>query len=102
MADITLGYAWQWILAAAAALVAIAKAFDIIRGSFKKLYPGVEEINGIKAKVSKLEKEYEEAREFETVMCRVMLAQLNHELSGNDVVKLKEARDDLNKYLTER
>ena len=35
-------------------------------------------------------------------MCRVMLAQLNHELSGNDVTSLKKARDELNEYLTAR
>lgn len=44
----------------------------------------------------------EDAHKFQGVMCRVMLAQLNHELSGNDIAHLKEARTELNDYLTKR
>lgn len=44
----------------------------------------------------------EDANKFQGVMCRVMLAQLNHELSGNDISHLKESRDELNDYLTKR
>ncbi len=44
----------------------------------------------------------EDAHKFQGVMCRVMLAQLNHELSGNDISHLKESRDELNEYLTKR
>ncbi len=44
----------------------------------------------------------EDAHKFQGVMCRVMLAQLNHELSGNDISHLKESRDELNRYLAER
>lgn len=102
MSDITIGYAWQWLLAAAAALVALSKAFEILKNAFKKTHPSNDEINGIKTKVAKLEKDFSDVREFQTVICRVLLAQLNHDLSGNDVNKLREARDELNEYLTRR
>lgn len=51
-------------------------------------------------RINRHDKELDHANTFQGVMCRVMLAQLNHELSGNDVAKLKEARDELNVYLT--
>ena len=62
----------------------------------------VECIDNDNRRLKALESDQEESKKFEGVMCRVMLAQLNHELSGNDVAKLKEARDELNEYLTKR
>ena len=109
MENITLADAWSWILAGAAAIVALSKAWEIIR---KRLHPEsdlretIKQINGYIAnddrRLKILEVDQEKNREFEAVMCQVMLAQLNHELSGNDVTRLKDARDELQRYLSKR
>ena len=36
------------------------------------------------------------------VICRSLLAMINHELTGNSVDKLKEMREDLQDYLIEK
>lgn len=53
-------------------------------------------------RINRNTEQLEDAHKFQGVMCRVMLAQLNHELSGNDISHLKESRDELNNYLTKR
>ena len=102
MGEITLSVAWVWLIGAFAALISIDKVLDIIK---KHLKPEKDVRNTVQDNVTRivvLEKKQEETDEFRSVMCKVMLAQLNHELSGNDVVNLKAARDDLNEYLTNR
>ena len=109
MEQITLSDAWGWVLAAATAVVALSKAREILK---KKLHPEADMREEIRKhsqnlatddrRLKRLEEKQEDTERFQAVMCRVMLAQLNHELSGNDVTSLKKARDELNEYLTDR
>lgn len=109
MNDLTLHQALMWVLAAAGGLLTVSKAWEII---WKHLHPE-SDLREKMVKIDKcldndnqrlvaLEKKQAQSTEFEGVMCRVMLAQLNHELSGNEISKLKDARDELNKFLTDR
>lgn len=107
MGDITISTAWGWILAAAAAIVAISKAWEILKPKFhpelelrKKMSVCETLLANDDLRIKKLEQYRENSKEFQGVMCRVMLAQLNHELSGNDIEYLRNARDELNEYLT--
>lgn len=53
----------------------------------------------------KLERDYKRLNELESgsrVMMRAMMAMLSHEISGNSVDKLKEAMDEIHKYLVNR
>ena len=107
--SITLADAWAWVLAAAAAIVAISKAVEVVHKHFRPDLDLREDVDKITDRLSKNDvriKVLEEAREknceFEAVMCEVMLAQLNHELSGNDVERLRSARDRLQMFLANR
>ena len=109
MQSITLADAWAWVLAAAAAIVALAKAWEVIRKHIRpdaELRENVAKMSTCLAndnrRLNNLESEQEKNREFEAVMCEVMLAQLNHELSGNDVERLRSARDQLQTFLANR
>lgn len=109
MTNITLADAWAWILAGAAAIAALSKAWEIIS---KHLHPEADlrdtikqlstHISNDERRLKSLEEDQEKARAFESVICEVMLAQLNHELSGNDVTRLKDARDKLQTFLANR
>lgn len=109
MGELTISQVVTWLFAVAGGFVTMYKAWQIIS---KKLHPEAdlrdkvdklaECINNDNRRLKALENDQEENKEFEGVMCRVMLAQLNHELSGNEVAKLKAARDELNEYLTKR
>lgn len=109
MGQITISTLLGWILAGATALVALAKAWAIIK---PRLHPENdlrttvakhgELLDRDNARLKRLEEQTQKAENFQGVMCRVLLAQLNHELSGNDVILLKSARDELNDYLTKR
>lgn len=109
MGDVTISAALAWLLTVAAGLVTLSKGWEIVR---KLLHPEADLRETVKRHGELLDKdnrrlnrhddELADANTFQGVMCRVMLAQLNHELSGNDVSHLKEARDELNNYLTKR
>ena len=88
--QITISQAWVWIIGAMSSILTIDKAVDLFKRWFGKKHD------------KELEDRVKNTEEFQMVMCRVMLAQLNHELSGNDVSHLREARDELNNYLTRR
>ena len=109
MGETTLSAAVQFLLAVAAGLVTLDKASDIVR---KFMHPEADVRAAVQKhgellandhnRISKLEKNKEKTERGQSVICQVLLAQLNHELSGNDVEHLKKARDKLNDYLTER
>lgn len=109
LGSITIADGWMWFLAFCAGLVSIAKAWEILK---KILHPEAdlrETVGKMKKyledderRLKALETDQANSREFESIICRVMLAQLNHELSGNDISRLKDARDELQVFLTNR
>ena len=108
-ASITIQDAAAALVAIAAGVVTISNAWKLVQ---KHLHPEADLRETVKEnrkmldndnrRLNRHEEQLADAADFQGVMCRVMLAQLNHELSGNDVSHLKEARDELNEYLTKR
>ena len=109
MGDITISVGVTILLGIAGALVTLDKAWAILR---KILHPESdlretvkrhsEMLDNDNRRLQRVEHKLDDTDKFQGVMCRVMLAQLNHSLSGNDVSTLKTARDELNEYLTKR
>lgn len=102
MNQITLGEAWAWLLAAAAALVSLAKAWDIIAARMKpqrQLRAAVAEHDRQLARDKQRLDEQERAN---AVIFRALYAQINHEISGNGDEILRKSRDEIQDYLTGR
>lgn len=109
MDNVTLADAWGWLLAAAAAVVALSKAWDVI---WAKLKPGrdlrnqvqkhSEMLNRDKGRLESLEHSIQKLDEANGVLFRAMFAQINHEISGNGNDILRQSRDELQNYLTNR
>ena len=111
MGSITLSTAVTVLLAVAAGLVTLQKAWEIIR---KIMHPeddlrqtvaqNSNRIANNERRLEALEKsllnEQEDSAEFRSVICRAMQAQFDHELSGNDYDRLRAGRDQLNSYLS--
>ena len=107
--SVTVSTAWLWLMGAAAAIVALSNAWKILA---KYLHPEAdlrekiekheEMLENDNRRLKQLEKQLAADEEFDGVMSIVMFAMLNHMLSGNDVDKLKSARDELQKYMARR
>ena len=102
MPDITLAEAWAWLLAAAAAIVTLSKAWDLL---MVKLKPGRDLRNAVSANTDKLDRDKKRLDELDkanTVIFQALYALINHEISGNGDDVLRDARDKLQEYLANR
>jgi hypothetical protein len=104
VANITLGQAWEWILALAAAIYAIAKAYEVIKGARRKLpcQTNSEDLRQIHRALDRDKERLDRQDTANAVMFRTLLAQINHMLTGNSIDKLREARDEIQDFLTKR
>lgn len=108
--DVTISAAVAWIIAAAAGLTAVFKAVEILQRIFGKGKKAVEErlhkhdelLENDNKRLKAIEKALEVQQGGQAVQCRALLGLINHQLSGNDVDKLRGARDELLTFLTER
>lgn len=105
MGNVTISQAAAWLVAAAAALVSLSKGWEIIRKIFHPeadLRQRVDKHDEILAndhkRLQKIEAKMEDTDVFKGVMCRAMLAQLE----DGDEAGRKEAKKELNAYLTQR
>lgn len=112
VSGITLGELVAFILAVSAAVVAIAKAIEVVAKRIKKVHPceermkmldndkrHLESIDEILVELKNANKEQIKAN---GVMFRGISALINHELSGNDVDILRNARDEMQDFLTKK
>ena len=102
--SITLGQAWEWLMAAAAAVYALAKAAEVIRSARRKL-PCDERNEQMQEIARMLARDKERLDRQDTangVMFRVQLAQIHHMLTGNGDEKLRQARNEIEEFLTKR
>ena len=110
MPNISLQDAWGWLLSAAAAVYSLSKAFEVISKQFHFHLEDdyKDKIDAINTRIDKLEQkidsrqkvqddEFKRLHEQTGILCQAMFAQLNHELSGNDVALLRSSRDLLQK-----
>lgn len=56
-------------------------------------------VSNVESKTEQLEHHQQDTEEFTKIMCKSMLALLNHSITGNNVAKLKEAEEDIKAYL---
>lgn len=101
IADITLSSALSWVLAACAGLVTIVKAVEILKrasGKGKITREMGEHAQSLRA----LDEAMRDNQAAQAVMFRGILSLINHQLSGNGVDKLRDARDEIQNYLTGR
>lgn len=102
MSDITLGEAWAWLLAAAAGLVSLAKAWDIVAARLKPQ----KELEKVVAEHSRQlvrdQERLDEQERANAVVFRALYALINHEISGNGDEILRKSRDEIQNYLTGR
>ena len=52
--------------------------------------------------MKKLNSEIYEIKEGNKVICKSIMAMINHELSGNDISNMRKMRDELNQYLIDK
>ena len=126
MGEITLSTAWAWVLAGCAALVSIAKAWEILKSFGKadlrrKLDTQASTINQLDGRLKSLEAaNYQEAirkhadllakdeqrlkalEDANVITMKTMLALVQHEIDGNNIEGLKDTRDKLQSYLINR
>ncbi|MBO7309501.1 MAG: hypothetical protein J6V38_07720 [Kiritimatiellae bacterium] len=102
MENITLADAWAWILAAAAAIVALSKAWDVIARKLKPQREISDRLKTIETMLASDKRRLDEQDKANGVIFRALYAQINHELSGNGDQILRDSRDEIQKYLTTR
>ena len=102
LANITLGQAWAWILAALAAFITISKVIDIIAGKLKPHRDIQKRLDEIDRKLNADKDRLNEQEKANGVIFRALFAQINHEISGNGDDILRKSRDEINEYLTKR
>lgn len=56
-------------------------------------------VENVEFKTQSLEHHQNEQAEFTKIMCNSMLALLNHSITGSSVEKLKEAEEEIQRYL---
>ena len=108
--DVTISAALAWIIGAFGALAVIYKGIEIIKAIFGKSKSKVEEklkkhdelLDNDNRRLKEIETALKNQQSGQAVICQGMLSLVNHQLSGNDVDKLREARDKLLTFLTER
>lgn len=102
MQNITLGEAWAWIIAAAGAIVALSKAWDVIVKKIKPHQDTGKRLETIERLLATDKKRLDEQDKANAVIFRALYAQINHELSGNGNDILRKSRDEIQNYLTNR
>jgi len=104
--SITLANLWAFLIAAAAGIAAIAKVIEIIAGRIspkRQRERSVDEkLQNDNDRIESLEKFAKAQEKTNAVLFRALLAQINHELDGNHVDGLRDSRDEIQRFLTER
>lgn len=102
----TLMQLWQMFLAMCGSVATIAGAGAIIYKIYKSAKRPDTERDEALAKHQRLldndNKRLKELEESNKIIMQSMLAIMSHEIDGNHVEDLKQARDDLQKYLIRR
>lgn len=102
MQNITLGEVWAWLLAAATAMVALSKAWDVIAKKIKPHKDTEKRLDTIERLLANDKSRLDNQDKANAVIFRALYAQINHELSGNGNEILRKSRDEIQDYLTNR
>lgn len=101
IANATLSSAVGWILASCAGFITVVKAVELLRRIFGRGRLA-REMSEHAQSLRDLDKALRDQQDAQTVMFRGILSLINHQLSGNGVDKLRDARDEIQNYLTGR
>ena len=97
-----------YVLAIAGAIVTLGGATAVIKRWWtnSKGMKNQEQLNkldkrveNVEYKTTRLENHQKGTEEFAKIMCNSMLALLDHEITGNNFEKLKQAKDEIKQYL---
>ena len=99
---VTTGDVIKWVIALAGGIVTLLAAINAIGRIFtpyREIKKSVETHDRLLKKDNDRITNGEESSKHQ---CRALLALIDHELTGNGVERLRDAKDDLQKFLTER
>lgn len=106
MGEVTISAAWVWLVGGCTGLMAIINLVKLISRALHPDADAVKEhskqLQKDKQRLDTIDSQLADIDQYNALLCKAMLAQINHELSGNDVSHLREVRDDLQAYLAER
>lgn len=104
---------WKLVLGICGMIAAVGGAVAIIARMFspmKELKKRLTELEGLhkndqKSNINRFEKDLKEIKILEESnrhICQCMVALMDHEITGNSIERLKNARDDLNRFLIDK
>lgn len=102
MQNITIGKAFAWLVSVAGTIVALSKAWDVIAKKIKPHQDTGKRLETIERLLATDKKRLDEQDKANAVIFRALYAQINHELSGNGDEILRNSRDEIQNYLTNR
>lgn len=92
----------QTLLKFAAAITAIGAATGVLVKLFKPISDLKKTVAAHTASLELGNRRFENISVMQRQLCLTMIALVDHEVSGNSVDKLKKARDDLDKAITDQ
>ena len=108
MENLTIGQIFLIVMAVAGLITAVGGATSVLKRWWtnSKSMKNEEKINkldkrveNVEEKTNELENHQKQNEEFTKIMCNSMLALLNHSITGNNIIKLKEAEEEIKQYL---
>ena len=108
MENLTIGQIFLIVMAVAGLITAVGGATSVLKRWWtnSKSMKNEEKINkldkrveNVEEKTSELENHQKQNEEFTKIMCNSMIALLNHSITGNNIIKLKEAEEEIKQYL---
>lgn len=107
----TIGQIFIVIMAIAGGITAIGGATAVLKRWWtnSRGMKNQEQINGLNKRVEsveyrtdELEQHQKNTDDFTKIMCKSMLALLNHSITGSSTEKLKEAEEEIKQYLIDK
>lgn len=109
----TLPILWKWVLGLCGMIVAVGGAAAIIAKLFAPIKRIESRLEALEKKheqdqegnIEKLNQDHKDIHKLDESnrhICECMLALMDHEITGNSVERLKQARNDLNSFLINR
>lgn len=99
---------WGWLVTALGGFATIWKAVEIINGWFNPIRECREKVDHLEEEnieeekeIKALEEQLEQTKKANQAVYKSLIAMMNHMIDGNNIEKLKKARQELNTYIIE-
>ncbi len=93
---------WELILGIAGGIVVIYNASKVILGAISPITKIKDKINKHDELLDNDNKRLNSIEKTNQMMCKSMLALLDHEITGNSIEKLKKVKTEMQDFLVER